>query len=322
MKPIPRLTILCLGLLPFLLNVVPASGAVFDQYISFDVPGETKTAGSGINDFIEVTGFSFGSGATHGFIRNPNGTFNGPFSAPGDNQGFTRGLGINNAGVVVGDYLNLNGNTFTYHGYILVGNIFTQYDHGGPFSTSLFGINNAGHLVGTFGSNAQPNRPFIDQNGVITDINIPGATSAFGFGINDFDQIVGQFTDGSNVTHGYFRDANGALTQLDVPGSQLTAAIGINNSGTIVGTFEDASGAFHGFYTDPLMFFPFDFPGGFGTEILGINGAGDITGLYFDSLGVEHGFIAIAVPEPASFALAVVGVVGLAGFAWRRKGQK
>ena len=48
---------------------------------------------------------------------------------------------------VVGDFL---GSDNSYHGYTYVGGAYMQYDvDKAVASTSLFGINNAGHLVGS-----------------------------------------------------------------------------------------------------------------------------------------------------------------------------
>ena len=38
---------------------------------------------------------------------------------PNDNQNYTRALGINNAGTIVGDYYNVTGNLSIIRGYIL-----------------------------------------------------------------------------------------------------------------------------------------------------------------------------------------------------------
>ena len=58
-------------------------------------------------------------------------------------------------------------------------------------------------------------------------------------------------------------------------------------------------------------------PGAYTTEVLGLDNADDVTGVYLDNSGV-HGFIAEAVPEPASWALMIVGF-GMLGAMGRRR---
>src|SRR5437764_13238642 len=64
------------------------------------------------------------------------------------------------------------------------------------------------------------------------------------FGINASGQIVGQYTDASNHTHGFLY-SNGTYTTLDDPSASATVgtfALGINDLGQIVGNYGDASG--------------------------------------------------------------------------------
>jgi hypothetical protein len=151
------------------------------------------TVGVGLNDSDVATGYFIdGNGATRGFVRFADGSFNAPLIAPNDNSGYTRGLGINNTGTVVGDFLQTGNNTSQFHGYILKNGNYTQYDIGGPVSTSLFGINNNGHLAGTFGSSVQPNQGFLDKNGVVETFTVNPALPLFALGLNDLDQVVGQ----------------------------------------------------------------------------------------------------------------------------------
>ena len=68
-------------------------------------------------------------------------------------------------------------------------------------------------------------------------INFPGGKSTTAHGINAFGQIVGSWTDSSNLAHGFLYDA-GTYTSFDYPGTvQGTAAFGINNAGEIVGLY-------------------------------------------------------------------------------------
>jgi probable HAF family extracellular repeat protein len=63
---------------------------------------------------------------------------------------FTQALGINNAGQIVGDFMDATGR---FHGFLKDGATITIIDVPGAFpgSTRAFGINDAGQIVGTFG---------------------------------------------------------------------------------------------------------------------------------------------------------------------------
>jgi hypothetical protein len=302
---------------------VPARAAPNYSFLSFDAPG-TGTIGNGINDSDVVAGqYTATGGATVGFVRFTNGTFNAPIIAPGDNSNFTRSLGLNNAGIVVGDFLTTTaGPVFTFHGYFLQGGSFTQYDIGGPVSTTVSGINNKGHFAGTFGSTVQPNEAFLNKNGVVETFTLNPALPFFGSALNDKDQVVGLYTDASNVNHGYVRDdGTGIITPIDVPGATSTEALGINNAGWIVGSFVDASGATHGFLDVGGVFTQIDVPNSFFTVVVGINSRGDLTGTYGSNAdGLQHGFLATVVPEPTSVALMGAGLLALWGRSrWRRR---
>ena len=281
-----------------------SSSARSQPIITFDFPGAGATRPTGINDSGVVVGNILTGGVTQGFIRFADGTFSAPLVHPDDNQNFTRALGISNSGTVVGDFLHFDPSppVSTFHGYKLTGGTFTQYDHGGPFSTVLTGINDSGHLAGVFGSSVQANQGFLDTGGGPVDFAPAGATSTFVNGLNNLDHAVGQFEDAGG-THGFFRHSSGLIDILNVPGALQTFALGINDAGVIVGSFQDAGMAFHGFFLENGNYTPFDvnLPGSFGTVIRDINNAGQITGFYSNAQGT-HGFIA-AVPEPGAFAL-------------------
>ena len=101
--------------------------------------------------------------------------------------------------------------------------------------TLVYGINNFGEMVGTsyVGSSYFG---FLDVNGNFTAIDVPGSLDTTALGINDEGQIVGAFTDSSDVTHGFLLSDDTYIT-LDGPGSYSTVAWGINDAGQIVGEY-------------------------------------------------------------------------------------
>jgi len=101
----------------------------------------------------------------------------------------------------------------------------------------VFGINNAGTIVGTVHTSAGelPSRWFIHDGGRFTVLPLADATDRGGaaIGINDRGQVVGYNRTSSNRLRGWLWSA-GAYSRLPVPGTN-TAALGINASGTIIG---------------------------------------------------------------------------------------
>ena len=244
--------------------------------------------------------FIDGSGAFKGYERYANGTFSAAIVAPGDNQSYTRALGINDAGTIVGGYLNVTGNLTEYHGYILHGSTFTTYDEGGPYSTDVYGINNAGDITGDYDSSIAVGGGFLTVGGVQTTFTGPaGFTGLLSQCLNNSDVVVGQYADSAGNTHGFSRNpSTGAITTIDVPGATLTTASGINDAGVIVGNYQDSSGTNHGYIDKAGVFTTFDVPNAQGTSLRGINNAGEMVGQYLDSAGNQHGFLTTLPRRP------------------------
>jgi probable HAF family extracellular repeat protein len=139
--------------------------------------------------------------------------------------------GINNAGVIVGQYEDKKE---VVHCFMLVGSKVTTINHPNAVSDGCIHINSAGAIVGFWKNSAAVTTGFLYQNGKFTDIPGPsGAKSSVAYGINDSGQIVGYYTDSSGKIHGFLRKGT-TYTILNVPGAASTIATGINNAGNIV----------------------------------------------------------------------------------------
>lgn len=262
---------------------------------TFDYPGAgNSTSAFGINSRGDIAGdYLDASNVRRGFVRFSNGTFSAPIVEPNDTANFTRGRGINTARTIDGDFFNTADNAF--HGYILSGGVFTQFDIGGPVSTDLYGINDAGNFVGAYGSTVQLTQAFVNITGTTTVITIPGEYDASASGINNLNQVAGDYSTNSGLLrHGFFRNSNGALTfPIDFPGATITVQNGVNDHGWIVGRYDFADNIDHGFFLKlPNTFVSFDYPGATGTSLNGINKNGLISGRYTDAGGLRHGFVA------------------------------
>ena len=77
-----------------------------------------------------------------------------------------------------------------------------------------------------------------------TSIDVPGAISTDPSGINSSGEIVGTYTDASNIVHG-FRLDHGVLATIDYPGATNTTEISINTRGDVAGFFLDSASQWH-----------------------------------------------------------------------------
>jgi hypothetical protein len=262
---------------------------------TFDYPGTgNSTTGYGINNRGDIAGdYLDASNVRRGFVRFSNGSFSAPIVEPNDTANFTRGRGINNARTIDGDFFNTADNS--YHGYILSGGIFTQFDIGAGLSTDLYGINDSGNFVGAYGSTTQPTQAFVNLAGTTTVITIPGAYDAGASAINNLNVVAGTYsTNGGLLQHGFVRVSGGSLLfPIDFAGATITVLNGINDRGWIVGRYDFADNIDHGFFLKPPnTFISFDYPGATGTSLNGINKNGLISGRYTDAAGLRHSFVA------------------------------
>src|SRR5207249_2549337 len=142
--------------------------------------------------------------------------------------------------------------------------IFTQFDIGPGLSTDLYGINDSGNFVGSFGSFTQPNQAFVNVAGTTIVITVPGAYDAGASAINNLNTVAGTYSTNSGLLqHGFLRASNGALTfPIDFAGATITVLNGINDRGWIVGRYDFADNIDHGFFLKlPNTFISFDYPG-------------------------------------------------------------
>jgi len=206
--------------------------------------------------------------------------------------------GLNNKGVIVGDYVDSAG---IQHGMILNGTKLTKADRSdclnSPGSTTIafYGINSAGVAAGWCTNSSSVQIGFTYSAGKFHDIKIAGSTGVEAIGINDKGAIVGSYFDSAGTQHGYLLVGK-KLTKLDPPGvTSLATAWSINNKGVISVYGANSSGGYSSFTTadNGKTYKAFHAPkeGSLGTAIHKINNKGDIVGTYFDSSNTSHGIL-------------------------------
>ena len=127
-----------------------------------------------------------------------------PIVDPNDTAGFTEGRGINNSGIIAGDYINSEG---TVRSFFLSDGTFTEYDIAGAVETNLLSINEAGDFTGEFDPDGSGVfQGFISVGGTLN--NAPAsrdALSTFAYQINNSKLLtVGCCSTASSILHGFF----------------------------------------------------------------------------------------------------------------------
>lgn len=179
-------------------------------------------------------------------------------------------------------------------------------------------INTHAHVTGWYFDGTRL-RGFLKRNGRVFGLTVPNSLFTEPTGINDPDQVVGDYLDQNGVFHGFSYE-DGVYTTIDFPAAADTGATGVNNLGQIVGCYSLCGRGF--LYTpQTVSFTPIDFPGAVSTQPGDINDLGQIVGSYFDGIQLrgflyDNGdFTTIEAPGAVVTALHGMNNVGqLTGF--------
>ena len=212
---------------------------------------------------------------------------------------FTQSIGLNDAGEVVGTYIDTAGN---YHGFKLVNGHYTSIDPPGSVLTVVTDVNDSGEIVGLYYDAQNVGYGFSLVGKTYTSFEAPGSKYTAAQGVNNKGQIVGEYWDSSNNYHGFlFEDS--VFTTVDYPGAVWTSVLGINAKGDVVGRYGDGvsniyEGFEHGFEFSGGQYLTIDVPfaGAGATQTVGINKSGRIAGWYMDTSGRMFGYTARIVP--------------------------
>ena len=135
---------------------------------------------------------------------------------------------INNNFQIVGESRNEDGLT---RPFIWENGVMSVLEQLGDSHGSALAINDVGQIVGSKGNHA-----FFWSNGNVQTLDMLG-TSSSAFGINDFGEVVGVYSDGGfrafHWHNGIMRDLNDLIDPES--GWHLSHARDINNAGSIVG---------------------------------------------------------------------------------------
>jgi hypothetical protein len=248
------------------------------QFQTLPAPtGATSTYANGISGGSGLISGGYGDSASNSYGLLFSGEQVQVLSYPGESQ--TNFGGINDEGVVVGDY-GTNGGHDAY-AFVYKNGAFTAIKNGASTFTVLTDINDAGAKVGTWvpAQGLGISKGFLLANGVRTVLARPGAQSTTPTGINKSGEIVG-FYDGSSGQVG-FSYVNGTYTTIQVPGSTLTYVNAISNNRQMAGYYYGSDSKYHSFVLKGGQFATVEYPGAYETFVYGIDDAGAIVGQYF-----------------------------------------
>ena len=126
---------------------------------------------------------------------------------------------------------------------------FTAVDFPGAVSTTAWGINGHGEVVGSYVDVAGRQHGFVLSGETFRSIDFPGSVLTDARGISPAGDVVGAYRGGApTMTHGYVLTRHGEFFPTDFPGHLNTILQRIAPDGTIVGCYHDTDtmGTMHG----------------------------------------------------------------------------
>jgi len=241
--------------------------------------------------------FPKGEQAALAAINNGNIAVGGTFAAQGDVQACfvlegktviplndpnavsgTECWSINNAGTIVGDYIDGNG---TYNGFIDVNGIFTDINPPGSVHTAVLGVNDNNIVVGFYRDAASHSHGFMFDGTTYKTLDIKGGKDTEAFGINDDNNytIEAVLSDGNE--HSYLVSGK-TSTEIVFPNETQVFGHQLNNLGQVAATVIDPNGILHGGIYDSAAqaYYIIDDPKAAATLAYGINDAQTLAGSY------------------------------------------
>jgi uncharacterized membrane protein len=173
---------------------------------------------------------------------------------------------------------------------------FTSFDAPGSTSTTAWGINDDGAVVGVYLDSAGKRHGFLLGGGTFTTINYPGALETAARAINSQGDIVGIHIDTAGLPGGGdlgFLLQQGVFRDVNYPRHMNTIPARINDAGQIVGCYHDTDtmGTMHGFLFSGGNYSDLSVPASMHNGLMPDGSV--IVGLYTDMMtGLNRGYLA------------------------------
>jgi len=217
------------------------------DYRSENVRGSAQTQVTGLNNTGITVGFSVDkAGANSGFYAYHHQFHTVDFPAHSNAKPqVDQLLGVNDAGTAVGFFTDGKG---VNHGFVysIPAQQFRMLTVSGDTNLTAAAINNEGDIAG-FATNASGTvEAFLARpNSRAIKLSYPGSASTQAFGVNDGDEVVGDYTVGQGSaaeTHGFTWTPGTGFETVDAPlGAAATTINGVNDRGVLVGFYTDSS---------------------------------------------------------------------------------
>ena len=225
-------------------KLAPSTG-VCTSVTNIDDPNGTKTLGYGINSSGDVVGFYLNSnGLDQGFLYK-----GGNFTDIGPAGDVSQANGINDKGLIVGDYYDPNSGV--EYGFLYAGKKYTQLAIPSASATVAWAINSKGWITvfETASGGGEPWDAYLtkDKGKKFTKIDVPGETYSVSHGINAADNICYTAVNSGGTEDGalYY---GGKYYTFDDPSGTNTRADGLNSKLVMVGRYGSGPSGGNGGY--------------------------------------------------------------------------
>jgi len=264
---------------------VPHGRSGFHFWVLPTAPNGTFSLPTSINDRGQIVGIIAG---THSGFLYSGGRFQ-TIDYPGAD--LTAPNGINNAGLIVGEYASPSAPSLSAFTYQM--GTFKALLVPGSTESIAYGVNNQDEIVGSF---VLPDavfgfatHAFLATNAVFSTFAVPDSQVTIFTGINDRKKVVGSFVNNTGVSSPFLYES-GVTTPIVIPNAFSAGAQSINNSDQIVGNYavwDDIEGVLtsHAYLYSDGTVANIEFPGKPGkiidvtTTVTGINTWGQIVGI-------------------------------------------
>ncbi len=227
------------------------------NYQNENFPGSEQTQVTGLDNagvtvgfWVDAKGDNFGFYRVHGHFHQADFP-----TADGASPQVDQLLGVNDSGEAVGFYTDKNA---VNHGYTydIRHHRYGTVHVSGDTNVTASAINNLGDIAGIATNSAGNTEAYLVRHGGQTiHLNVPGSSSTQAFGVNDGDEVVGDYTVGTGSgaqTDGFvWVPGLGFSTINDPNGVGATTVNGLNDRGQLVGFYTDSAGNVDGFLASP-----------------------------------------------------------------------